>query len=61
MSLISDLEAIKSEFRTGRANLDTEATSTQLAQKLRIELTGVWKAIDTSGAAIDNDKAQLGF
>lgn len=59
MSLISEIEVIKNEVRASQGSLNSEsATSIRL---YRIELDGVWKAIDAIAANIDGDKAALGF
>jgi hypothetical protein len=60
MSLLDDIETIKNDVRTAHASLDAEP-GTLWAQQFRIELNGVWKAIDAIAAGIDEDKAQLGF
>ena len=60
MSLISEIESIKNEIRTAQASLDAES-GTASQQQFRIELNGVWKAIDAIAASIDGDKASLGF
>lgn len=59
MSLTSEIEAIKNEVRVAQGSLESDsATSIKL---YRIELDGVWKAIDAIAAGIDNDKSVLGF
>jgi hypothetical protein len=59
MSLISEIEVIKNEIRAAQGSLESEsATSIKL---YRIELDGVWKALDAIAAKIDGDKAALGF
>lgn len=59
MSLISEIEAIKNDIRAAQGSLESEeATSIKL---YRIELDGVWKAIDAIAANVDGDKAALGY
>ena len=59
MSLISEIEAIKSEIRATQGTLESEsATSIKL---YRIELDGVWKASDVIASSKDEDKNALGF
>ena len=58
MSLISEIETIKNEIRAAQGSLESEsATSIKL---YRIEVDGVWKAIDAIAASIDGDKAVPG-
>ena len=60
MSLLEEIETIKNEVRTAQANLDAEP-GTLSASQWRIDLDGLWKAIDAIAAGIEEDKAQLGF
>jgi hypothetical protein len=60
MSLLEDIETIKNDVTAAHASLDAEP-GTLWAQQVRIELDGLWKAIDAIAAGIDEDKAQLGF
>ena len=60
MSLLSEIEAIKNELREAHASLGAEP-GTPSAPQFRIELDGLWKAIEAIAAGIDEDKAQLGF
>ena len=60
MSLLSEIEAIKNAVRAAHSGLDGEP-GTLSARQLRIELDGLWKAIDAIAAGIDQDKSQLGF
>jgi hypothetical protein len=60
MSLLDEIETIKNDVRTAHASLDAEP-GTLWVQQFRVELNGLWKAIDAIAAGIDEDKAQLGF
>jgi hypothetical protein len=60
MSLLDEIETIKNDVRKAHASLDAEP-GTLWVQQFRVELNGLWKAIDAIAAGIDEDKAQLGF
>lgn len=60
MSLLSEIETIKNEVREAHASLDADP-ETLSATQCRIELNGLWKAIDAIAEGIDEDKSQLGF
>jgi hypothetical protein len=60
MSLLSEIEAIKTDIRAAHASLGAEP-GTHSARQCRLELDGLWRAIDAIAAGIDDDKAQLGF
>jgi hypothetical protein len=60
MSLLDEIETIKTDVRTAHGSLDAEP-GTLWARQVRIELNGLWKSIDAIAASIDEDKSQLGF
>jgi hypothetical protein len=60
MSLLSEIETIKNDVREAQASLDADP-ETLSAAGCRIELNGLWKAIDAIAEGIDEDKSQLGF